>query len=174
MVGRFGASIAVGMYKPTKILVITALLVIALLGARFALVPRQTDDQMVREALTNALKASREGKPGGVLDKLSASFKLNDAPIEFSGAQVADFIKDQKPELTVEEIEPVITGDEARITSPVRLKLGLLGTNFERRIPKVTMIFHREVGHVLLLIPTPAWRLTDVQVPESDISDLTH
>ena len=162
------------MNQPLKILGATAATVIVLLIARFALFPAQTDRQLVLDALKTAVKASREGKPGGVFEHLSASFKVNDTPMQFSGSQVANFIADQKPELTVEQQDPVITGDEARITSPVRLKLGLFGTNVERRIPHVTMIFRKETGRFLLVFPTPTWRLTDVQVPESDVSDLTN
>ena len=50
-----------------------------------------SDQKMIREALDQAVLASREGRPGGVMDYLSNKFAVNSESI--TSGQVANFIK---------------------------------------------------------------------------------
>ena len=123
-----------------------------------------SDDKLVREALDRAIVASREGRPGGVLESLTSHFKMNsDMP---GGAQIANFIKDSHPDVTVENYDAIINGDTARITSPVRVKVSFMGHDFDQRVENVSMVFKREDGHVWLIIPARDWKLEQVFVPE--------
>jgi len=160
------------MSKPIQVLVLTLLVVVALVGLRLALAGPVDERAEVREALRVALKASREGKPGGLLDHLSASLKVNDTDMQLNGKQIGDFIADQKPDITVDDPEPVVTGNEARIKSSIRLKMGLFGVNVEKQIKSVTMIFRRESARVFLVFPSQKWRLTDVQMDDADLNEL--
>ena len=124
-----------------------------------------SDEALVKQALDRAIVASREGRPGGVLESLTSKFKLNsDQP---GGAQIANFIKENHPEVTVENYNPVISGDTARITSPVRVKVSFLGHDIDQRVDSVSMVFKRDDGHVWLVIPAKDWKLEQVFVPES-------
>jgi hypothetical protein len=162
------------MNKTAKTLLIVVAVVAILGGIRVALSlgGKQDDQKLISEALQESLQASKEGRPGGVLDKLSASFKFNDQEMTANTRQIADFIKKQKPDVTIQNSEAVITGDEARIVSPVDLKVNFLGQSIDRRLKEVTIVFRKEEAREFLVIPTRKWRLTDVRVPDSTVTDL--
>lgn len=124
-----------------------------------------SDEVLVHEALDRAIAASREGRPGGVLEHLTSKFKMNsDEP---GGAQIANFIKENHPQVEVDNYDAIVTGDTARILSPVRVKVSFLGHDMDQKVDNVTMIFKREEDHVWLVIPVKSWRLDQVTVPES-------
>jgi len=156
------------MNRPYAIL---GLLVVAVVGV--AVVTRalghQDDKTLIQESLRQSLEASRKGEPGGVLEALSSKFKFNDQ--ESSGFQgmIAKYIKNQKPDITVTNQNPIVTGDEARITSPVKLKISvpILGDKTVT-IPDVVMVFHKETGHEFLILPVTKWRLAEVQASNVD------
>jgi len=123
------------------------------------------DEVLVKEALDRAIVASREGRPGGVLENISSQLKLNsDMP---SSGQIANFIKNNHPDVQVEKTDAIVNGDTARITSPIRVKVSFLGTNIDQRVDSVSMVFKREEAHEWLVIPVKAWRLDQVFLPET-------
>ncbi len=129
-----------------------------------------SDEKLVQQALAESIKASREGRPGGVMEYLSDSLKLNDQ--EPGKRQIADFIKNSHPDISVSDTEPVIRQSEgtAQINSPVRIKLSFPGgASVDKTIPNVTMKFQREDARVWLVIPTKQWRLVEVTVPQASI-----
>ena len=95
------------------------------------------DLALIKTALADSIKATKEGRPGGVMDKLSVNLKFNGESESGNRNEIARYIRNSRPEVTVEQIEPVVTGDEARIVSPVDLKIGLLGVNKEAHLKEV-------------------------------------
>jgi hypothetical protein len=160
------------MKKP--ILIVAALLVV-LVGIKAIVTMTGVDDKkLVREALAESIAASKEGRPGGVMDKISDELTVNDE--RFSRSQIANVIRDSKPDVTVEKQDPVIMGDEARITSPVNVKIKLPvgpGTAFDQTIDGVTLVFAKENATEWLVIPTRKWRLKEVKLPSDVMSQLS-
>ena len=127
----------------------------------------QGDDKaMIQETLRQSLQASREGKSGSVLEALSNSLKVNDNEATGNFRQIANFIKNQKPDIEVSNQEPIVTGDEARITSPVKIhtSLPIVGDKTVT-VKDVVMVFKRETGREYLVFPVKKWRLAEVQAP---------
>ena len=91
---------------------VVAVLVLGKIGLGFL---HQPDDKtLILEAVQEAQKASREGRPGGVLDFLSvASLKVNDQDATGSRRDIADYIKKQKPDIQFKEVDPKIFGETA-------------------------------------------------------------
>lgn len=156
------------MKDPKRFIFLTLGVVVALLVLRFTLFAPQPDDQaLIAQALKESIEASKEGRAGGVLDLLSRKFKINEqAPGRFD---IAKFIREHKPDVTVYNKTAIVSGDTARIDTPVEVKLSYLNQNFDQRIDNVTLIFQKEEAHKFLVIPTTAWRLTDVEVPNNSI-----
>jgi len=159
------------MGKSGKTLLWIGLALLAVIGIRMgiAATSRPNDTQLIHDALNDAIKASREGRPGGVVELFSRNLKVNDVDVSPNQGQITNFIRTQKPDVTVTNTTPSITGDEARIVSPVELDMGMLG---KRNMDNVTLIFKREDATEFLVIPTTQWRLVEVRAPESAISDL--
>jgi hypothetical protein len=156
------------MKDPRKIIFLMLGIVAALVVFRFTLFAPQPNDQaLIQQALKDSIQASKEGRAGGVLDILSTKFKINEEqPGRFD---IAKFIRENKPDVTVYNTKAVVSGDTARIDTPVEVKLSFLNQNFDQRIDNVTLVFQREDAHKFLVIPTTAWHLTDVEVPNNSI-----
>lgn len=146
--------------------------VAAIFGIRIAIstLNAPDDQEQIQVALAESIKASKEGRPGGVMDKLSANLKLNDMETSGNRGQIAQYIKQNQPDVTVIQKQAVITGDEAQISSPVDLSLNLLGQKMERRLDNVTLVFRRETDRVYLIFPTKKWKLAEIHVPEESVS----
>lgn len=144
---------------------IVALLLVARVG--IGLTSKPDDQKLIREALQRSIQDSKEGKASGVLQLLSDNFQVNSASSGVDTGQIAQFIRTNKPDLKVDNDTALITGDEARIVSPVTLKIAVL----ERKIPEVTLVFQKEDGRGFLFLPERKWRLTDVRVPETALQD---
>lgn len=143
---------------------------VVLLGVRVAInfAHPPSDQDLIQQALTASLDASRKGQAGGVLDLLSKQIKVNQSSAP-DNSEIADFIRRFKPDIQLEDRHALITGDEARIVTPV--DLGLLGQT--ARLKDVTLVFHKEQGHGFLYLPTPQWHLTEVRLAESQLPNLT-
>ena len=154
---------------------VLALVLLVVVGFRAVgvLTGQKDDATLIKESLRQSLEASRKGEPGGVLDLLSSSITVNGESQGGVTTQVADFIRKQKPDIEVQNQHPIVTGDEARITSPVTIKadLPMVGT---QTIPMkdVVLTFHKETGRALLFLPVPKWRLTGVTAPSDALSGL--
>lgn len=131
------------------------------------------DKAMIQETLQESLQASREGKAGGVLDALSKSLTVNDQQADGNFGQIANFIKNQKPDLNVTNPNPIVTGDEATITSPVEIKTSLpIVGEHTVTVKDVVLTFHKETAREYLFIPVPKWRLVGVQAPPMAVDTL--
>ena len=148
-----------------KILRVVAVVLVVFVVARVGLVltAHPSDRQQIQEELNRSIEASKEGRPGGVLDMISDKLTFNDQDASENIGQVAEFIKKQHPDVSVENPEPIVTGDVAQIVSPVDLKIDFLGQERSVHLKDVVMIFHREPATRSLVFPTSQWRLSEVK-----------
>ena len=154
---------------------VLALVLGLLIGFRVVSVAmgQKDDATMIQESLRQSLEASRKGESGSVLDLLSSSIKVNGEEQNDARRQVADFIRKQKPAITVANQTPIVTGDEASITSPVTItaSIPLLGDQtFD--LKDVVLTFQKETAREYLVIPVKKWRLTGVTAPPDALSSL--
>ncbi len=158
--------------KLNKPLIWIIVAIVALVGIRVAVssMNAPNDQEQIQLALAESIKASKEGRPGGVMDKLSANLKLNEMDTSGNRNQIANYIRESKPDVNVLEKTAVITGDEAQIKSPVQLSVNLLGQKMERQMEDVTLIFRRENDRAYLIFPTKKWKLAEIRVPEESVS----
>lgn len=153
--------------KVIGVIAVSVVLFIAIL--RFTVfAPAPNDRKLIIEALNESIQASKEGRPGGVLDLLSQKFKINESS-PGSRMDIAKFIRDSKPDVEIANENPIVSGDSARIDTPVRVKVDYLNQKMDVPIDNVTLVFQRESGRKYLFIPETRWRLTDVLVPNNAI-----
>ena len=132
------------------------------------------DDVLIREALAESIEASREGRPGGVMDFISNQLKINQQG-GISQGQIARWIRDNKPDVKVidTEIKVASDGESAELTSDVEVKgeigVAIAKQKFERTFTGVRMTFQKEDGRKFLIIPSKVWRLTAVDVPDDQL-----
>ena len=158
-----------------KILGVTAGFVAVLLIGKVGLgFLNQPDDKtLIAEAVKEAQKAGKEGRPGGVLDFLSLDLKVNDEKMDGVRSEVASYVKNSKPDIEFTKLEPIITGDEARIESPATVKIGVAMFTKEVTIPKVVINLKKEVDHDWLFIPRKSWKITGIRASAEDLSSLS-
>jgi len=157
------------MKDPRRTIFLVLGVVVALVVLRLTIFAPQPDDQkLVADALTQSIEASKEGRPGGVLDILSSKFRINNQ--DPGRVNIAKFIRDSKPDVEVANMQAVVSGDTARIDSPVHVKAHFLTQQFDQQIPNVTFVFKKEEGTRYLVIPTTEWHLTDIEVPNNAIN----
>jgi len=130
------------------------------------------DQQQIEQALDDSIKASKEGRPGGVMDKLSDNLKVNSQKTSGNRSQIANYIKENRPDVIVKNRHAVVSGDEAKIESSVEIELNILGQTRKVELNDVTMTFRKEDDHIYVFIPVQRWKLAEVQVPESSLNDL--
>lgn len=154
---------------------ILGLIVVAIIGVAIAtrLMGAKDDKTLIQESLRQSLEASRKGEPGGVLEALSSKFRFNDQEASGNQSMIANYVKNQKPDITVTNQTPIITGDEARITSPVKLKISVpVFGDKTVTFPDVVMVFHKESAREFLIFPTTKWRLAEVQAGNINPADI--
>ncbi|MEA2553375.1 MAG: hypothetical protein QOJ65_1551 [Fimbriimonadaceae bacterium] len=146
----------------------SVLLLATLLVLRFTIfAPKPDDQKLIAEALRQSIQASKEGRPGGVLEILSNKFKINQqSPGRFD---IAKFVRENKPDVEVSNSHAIVSGDTARIDTPVRVKVSFLNQNFDQTIDNVTLVFQKEDTYRYVVFPTRQWRLTDVEVPANAV-----
>ena len=159
--------------KRTLVILAAVLGIAAIFGVATSL--RQGDDAtMIRDTLRQSLEASRRGEPGGVLEGLSSSFTYNNEEQGGLRGMAANFVKNQRPDIEVVNTTPIVTGDEARITSPVKLKMSapVIGER-SLNIKDVVLVFRKETARKYLVFPVKKWRLAEVQAPPMSFDTLS-
>lgn len=127
------------------------------------------DRELIHEALAESIVASREGKPGGVLEYLSRDLTFNDEPVQ-GNAEISRVISMSRPDVRVINAEPEIFGDRAQIVSPVEIKLSIPGVGVNQRLERVIITFSKEPGTRWLVLPYPKWRISGVSTGDIDVS----
>jgi len=125
-----------------------------------------SDVVQIKTAVDEAVAASKAGKPGPVLDFISRSLTLNADLVGGERGEIAKYIRNYRPDVEVLNFAPRITGDDATLVSPVKLKLKIFTVETEQTVPEVTLKFRREATFRYLIIPGRVWRLTDISVKE--------
>lgn len=132
--------------------------------------PQPSDEDLIKTALADSLRAGKEGRPGSVLELLSQNFTVNNAGSPGRGA-IAKAIKDYKPDIEISNQSPTISGSSARIESPAKVSVSLPPMSLDIR--QVNLDFQREDGRRLLFFPARAWKLTNVTVPDEIVNELS-
>ena len=130
-----------------------------------------SDQAQIQKALQDSIQASKEGKPGGVMDLLSSQIKFNQQDAGGNMGSVAQFIKNQRPDVEVTNQQAIVTGDTAQITSPVNLKLDFLGQQRTVHLKNVVLIFKREATTHWLILPSKTWKLAEIDAPDAGEAD---
>lgn len=155
------------MKKPIVIgLAVIGALITVVFGS--GILSQQDDKTQIQNALDRAIKASKEGRPGGVLEYLSADFELNQT--KFTGGQIARRIKEMKPDVEVKDRNVTVSDSTATMASPVSLSLTLPPMKME--ISKVNLEFRREDSRRMLIFPSKDWKLYRVSVPDNVYEEL--
>jgi hypothetical protein len=154
-----------------KALILAAAAVALLLvGLRFA-ISGPSDRELIKEAVRESIEASKDGRPGGVLEYLSSGFEINDqAPGRFD---ISKFVRESRPDVEVLNLEPVITGNDATIRSSVRVRMKFMGQDFDQTFEDVTIVLRREPARRYLVIPSSQWRIVQVQAPTTNVADFS-
>jgi hypothetical protein len=145
-----------------KIGIFVAVLAVVFLGLAYAagVFGAGSDRDQIQNALDEAILASKEGRPGGVLDYLSRNFKVNEE--QFRQRDIARTIREMKPSITLANREPEIQGGQASITTNVQLSV----LTFKVEVPEVTLKFEKEQTTKFLIFPVKDWKLTNVTLPD--------
>lgn len=143
----------------------------ALLGAALFLLGRgPSDRELILRALEESVRAGKEGRAGGVLEYLSESFTINRLDPGSRG-DISRFVREARPDVTVLRPEPIVRGDTATITSPVRVKLSARFLEFDRTFDNVIIRFRKETGTRYGILPTRNWKIVSVEAPDVTIFD---
>lgn len=129
------------------------------------------DATLIREALTEATKAAREGRPGGVLDNISTQVAVNGESYGGQGLdtrQFADTIRKLSPDVRLTSTDATITGDEARVVTPAEVSYGILNARASLPLGKVTIVLKKEADRDFLIVPTHRWRVSGVEIPSEE------
>lgn len=155
-----------------KVAVIVGLVValIAVLVLRSTLFG-PNDRQLIDSAIQESIQASRDGRPGGVLEYLSQSFRINDQD-PGSRRNIAQFIKQSKPEVKLSTYEPVIDGNTASIVTDAAVNIDYLGMKMDGTLKNVKIVLQKEQGTKWLVLPDRQWRIVSVTAPQETVDEL--
>ncbi len=147
-------------------------LAIVIVGGRYiyGAMNKPDDKTLIQQALAEAIKASKEGRPGSVIDKLVDNFTVNGT--ETSKRQIADFVKNNHPEVDIKDTDPLVSGDTAQITSDVAVKVQFLGNQQGLTFKDAQILFKKESAMDWLIFPTTKWSLSAVRVKEEDMPNI--
>lgn len=162
------------MTSGNKILGVTGGIVLLLVVGKVGLgYLNQPDDKtLIAEAVKEAQKAGREGRPGGVMDFLSPNLNVNGTPVESAGSSIKDYIKNQKPDIEFTKVEPQVFGDTARIESPATVKVGIGPISQTITIPDTVIELKREDDKEWFIIPKKSWKITEIRASLADLPSL--
>jgi hypothetical protein len=153
-------------------LFLLGLLVLAIGGKYILGVLNAPDDKaQIKQALAEAIKASREGRPGSVIDKLSENFKVNGE--EPGSRRIADLIKSSHPDVKIQDSDPLVSGDTAQINSDVTVSADYAGMRFDKDLKGVQLQFKKEASTEWLIFPTSKWHLSAARLSPEQIAEFT-
>ena len=144
--------------------------ILLLLGLKIAVGGQVDDQKLIKESLDEAVKAGREGKPGGVLEKLSLHLKVNGTEVDSSRTDMAKFIRNSRPDIQFDSTHAIVTGNEAKIVTPAHINVEFLGQRMDRNIKEVSLVFQKEDDTKWLVFPSHSWKLKEVTAPPEAIA----
>jgi hypothetical protein len=132
--------------------------------------PKESDSAQIVDALNASIQASKDGKAGGVLDKLSSAFEVNNARIPSD--KIVAFVKRLRPDISVDDPKPILKGDDAEIISTVHVEGTFMGLHPSADLKGVIINFHRETTYKWLIVPEATWHMTSIQLSPDGLSDV--
>lgn len=135
-----------------------------LLGLRLLLVSGESDKDLIQATIREAIEASKEGRSGGVLEQLSRSFTFNEEQT-WDRNQIAQVIKNSKPDVIIFNMEPVISGDTATVISRAQVKGQFVFAPINLEIPSVKIELARGTELRYGILPKKKWRITSITAP---------
>jgi hypothetical protein len=144
---------------------------VALVAGRIGLelINAPSDEQLIKEALNEAITRSKEGSPGGLLDFMSDTATVNNIEIGGMKGSIVETIRRQKPEVAFKSLEPKVNGNDATLVSPATVKLGVLNFSKTFDLPNVTIAFKKEEERTWYLVPKKSWKITNLNIDWSGI-----
>ncbi|MEJ5170326.1 MAG: hypothetical protein WHU10_05005 [Fimbriimonadales bacterium] len=160
------------MGSPRSWILGTSIVLLLLAGLlQIVLASGPSDEKLIREALRESLLASREGRPGGVVELLSDQLQFNNELVA-NKRQIAQFVRDARPDVSVSEQSLEVRGENALMVADVTVRLATpLGIQLDRTFDDVQLLFRREPATRLLVLPDSKWRLYRVVAPNADVSE---
>jgi hypothetical protein len=107
------------------------------------------------------------------MDLLSDNLKYNEIDTSPNRNQIAKFIRDSRPDVSVTNPIAAVNGDDAKIVSPVDMNVSFLGQVRSFKLNQVTLDFHKEPARQFLIFPSTQWRLVSVTAPENALASLS-
>ncbi len=129
----------------------------------FATGPDDTD--LINQAINESVVASKEGKPGSVLEHLSRSLSFNGMAVT-DRTEIAKYIRLARPEVVFSTFHPEIDGDTAKVKADVSVKINYFSLQLDETVRDVEVTLARETGFRWLVFPASKWRITSVSAPE--------
>ena len=126
-----------------------------------------SDDQLVRQAIDESTRASREGRPGGVLEYLSPYLAINADPM-IDRSDIARVVRLSKPEVRFGPYAPQIDGEAALVRADVAVKMSFQGLNIDTTFHGVQVKLTKTTGVRWLFLPGSKWKITEVAAPDLD------
>jgi hypothetical protein len=147
---------------------------IGLVGAAGISFLRQPSDEVqIQTALDEAIKASREGKPGPVLDFVSRNLSIDGIEV-INKSDIQKFIESNRPEVVVENKNPAISGSKARITSAVTVTFRILTASMPHKLANVEFNFEKEPSLNFGILPGSKWQLREINTKNSSTQELSN
>lgn len=151
-----------------KRILLVAVLAAAAAGGYVAFAGSKHDDRAeIAQALQEAVKASREGRPGGVVAYLASNVVVNGQRYDVNG-QFENFIRKYHPDITLGKLNPKIVGDDATVKSDIEFSV----LNQSLDVPEVTFTLRREHTTKWLILPDQEWKVTGATAPEQDYEQI--
>lgn len=135
-----------------------AIFVAAAVSMTLVYVLGPSDETLIHQALDESVSASREGRAGGVLSRLTSNFTYNEEGIG-SRAEASKWIQGLKPEVFIFSRDIQMDGEKAQIVTPVSVKFEG-GTQF--KLERVQIKFKRHTGNRYWVFPYPDWQIESV------------
>ncbi|MCG9894437.1 MAG: hypothetical protein MH204_03030 [Fimbriimonadaceae bacterium] len=121
---------------------------------------------MIDAALEEAVQASREGRPFGVLEHMAGNFQFN-GQAAGDRSDIIRYVRTLKPDVKIQDRRLTLDGDSATWTTPVKIVFGDsesgVGGTFE--IPDVKIHFRRSFGTRMTFFPYSSWKMERVDAP---------
>jgi len=154
------------MGKNARIVAVLAAVAMVLVVFRTVLL-QPPDEVLIKQALTEAIEASKSGKPGPVLDFVSRNATYNGESAN-APREIGNFIRQYRPDIDILNPTPTIQGDQATIMSPVKLSFAMVAST---EIPKVQINLRRETAYKWIVVPTTKWRVASIEAPADAASN---
>ncbi len=146
---------------PVLVVVLILVAVVMLSGAK------HDDKAEIENALASAVKASKEGRAGGVVAFLASNVVINGQSYNIN-QQFDSFVRKYHPDITLGAMEPEIQGDSAKVTTDIQFTVMTQSVD----IKEVTFTLEKQSGHKWLFFPDQEWKITGATAPEAGYSQV--